>query len=374
MSLPVHPASQIELFLIIALLVLSWSSVILRLWVRIRITNTPGWDDALMVLTLWLFTIYCSFILVIIGHGAFGPLPTVKTIGVVLPYIQLGEVFYVLTTTTLKISLGLFFLRVLTKRWQKRLFYYIISVSAIYGVFYFLIAIFQCGRPDKLLDNLLSGKCLPTEFLLFTGYVYGTINVLADWTFVLTPIWILLESDMDRNSKLSVSVIMALGAVGSISSIMRMVYLRGLLLTGEYISETVNTTIWATAEPGTGIAAASLATLRPLFRQVIDGVRTTVHSHSSSRASRGKASSNGGQSHLGEFDNENLIALTSVEARGTRQTYPASTATDSRKASAHPMEPDTEDPCDADVTLEQGQIVRFINVRIVSEEVIPQKR
>lgn len=61
-----------------------------------------------------------------------------------------------------------------------------------------------------------------------TGYIYGIINVLADWTFVLIPISVLMDSDLDRRSKMSVGIVMALGAVGSVSSIMRLVYLDGL--------------------------------------------------------------------------------------------------------------------------------------------------
>lgn len=145
-------------------------------------------------------------------------------------YVQLGEVFYILTTTTLKISLGLFFLRVLTKRWQKLLFHIILAVSASYGLFYVLSTIFACGDPNKIADVLVgSRKCLPKDFILSTGYIYGAINVIADWTFVLIPICVLLESDLDRRSKISVSIVMGLGAIGSVSSIMRMIYLKGLL-------------------------------------------------------------------------------------------------------------------------------------------------
>ena len=61
-----------------------------------------------------------------------------------------------------------------------------------------------------------------------TGYVYGIINVVADWTFVLLPISVLMDSDLDRRSKISVSIVMCLGAVGSVSSVLRMVYLGGL--------------------------------------------------------------------------------------------------------------------------------------------------
>jgi hypothetical protein len=173
-------------------------------------------------------------------------------------------------------------------------------VSAFYGLFYVLTAIFACGNPAKLADALLgSKKCLPTAFILSTGYLYGALNVIADWTFVLIPISVLLDSALDRRAKISVSVVMALGAVGSVSSIMRMVYLRGLILSPTSLSSiTIKATIWATAEPGTGIVAASIAILRPLIRDIT----TSVKSHAGSRkGSRG--------------DDEDTIALTSQAAK-----------------------------------------------------------
>jgi hypothetical protein len=38
--------------LVLTLLTLSYITVGLRLWVRFRITKSPGWDDAAMVATL----------------------------------------------------------------------------------------------------------------------------------------------------------------------------------------------------------------------------------------------------------------------------------------------------------------------------------
>ena len=128
--------------------------------------------------------------------------------------MQLGEVFYILTTTALKISLGLFFMRVLTRRWQINLFRIILFISAVSGIFYVCIVIFACGSPEKLALGLVGyKKCLPPRLILTAGLLYGIINVLADWTFVLIPIWILVESDMDRQMKISVSIVMAFGAM-----------------------------------------------------------------------------------------------------------------------------------------------------------------
>ena len=148
-------------------------------------------------------------------------------------YIQLGEVFYILTTTFLKISLGLFFLRLLTKPWQRRLFYAILGISGVYGLYYFLETIFHCGNPARMGFALLGSRdCAPGWLALSSGYIYGVLNIICDWTFTLIPIAILIDSNMDRRSKISVSVVMGFAAVGSVSSILRMVYLKGLMFRG----------------------------------------------------------------------------------------------------------------------------------------------
>lgn len=49
---PAQQRAQLTFALVITLLTLGWSTVMLRLWVRLRITRNPGWDDATMVLTL----------------------------------------------------------------------------------------------------------------------------------------------------------------------------------------------------------------------------------------------------------------------------------------------------------------------------------
>lgn len=64
---------------------------------------------------------------------------------------------------------------------------------------------------------------------------------------MLIPITVLMDSDLDRGSKISVGVVMGLGAIGSVSSIMRLVYLDGLslsaigALSGTYLRTTLLT-------------------------------------------------------------------------------------------------------------------------------------
>jgi hypothetical protein len=124
-----------------------------------------------------------------------------------------AETLYILTTTSLKVALGLFFLRILTKEWQRKTFYIILGISSVYGCLYVFVAIFQCKNPKDLFIHVISETCLPDAFLLTCGYLYSSINTIADWTFVLIPIFMLHNANMDRRTKISVGVIMALGAV-----------------------------------------------------------------------------------------------------------------------------------------------------------------
>ena len=43
---------KVVFILSITLVIWAWLAVGLRLWVRFRITKSPGWDDAAMVATL----------------------------------------------------------------------------------------------------------------------------------------------------------------------------------------------------------------------------------------------------------------------------------------------------------------------------------
>lgn len=111
------------------------------------------------------------------------------------------------------------------------------------------------------------------------NYVHSTINAVTDWIFALLPIFVLRTANMPRRAKLSVSFILALGALGSVASIVRLAYINGLnSSSSDFFVEAVNIAIASNIEPGLGIIAGSLATLRPLLRTIMDRARISVPS------------------------------------------------------------------------------------------------
>jgi hypothetical protein len=51
-SSPAEQRGQLTFALVVTLLALGYTTVGLRLWVRLRITKNPGWDDITMIITL----------------------------------------------------------------------------------------------------------------------------------------------------------------------------------------------------------------------------------------------------------------------------------------------------------------------------------
>lgn len=79
-----------------------------------------------------------------------------------------------MTMITLKISLGIFFARIVVEPSQIMLIYITVSVNACSSAAAFFYAIFKCG-PDlnEFVVQLLSNKCTPRILDRFMAYQQG---------------------------------------------------------------------------------------------------------------------------------------------------------------------------------------------------------
>ena len=112
--------------------------------------------------------------------------------------------------------------------------------------------------------------------------------------FIILPVLILWNALMDLRTKLSVGFVLSLAALyvnicvfyrlvllsltcysGVICSIIRFRYINGLVRTEDYFWNVVNVAIWSTIESGACITAGCIATLRPLFKCILDRARAS---------------------------------------------------------------------------------------------------
>lgn len=148
--------------------------------------------------------------------------------------------------------------------------------------------------------------------------------------------------------------------------IMALSPVRWLLIRIDYISlmdstdDSVKATLWATAEPGTGIVAASVAILRPLFRSIKSGVRDKLSEYGASKSSRTATTTTLDRSQPGRMgEDEGIIPLTLVETLEHRD---AQVMKKDRTSTYSILSP----TWDMDIEAQQAQVGQVIHVRMMS--------
>lgn len=126
----------------------------------------------------------------------------------------------------------------------------------------------------------------------------AVFSTLTDLVFVVLPIMVLWNANMDRKSKFSVGLILCLAASACICSMIRFQYVDGLTQIDDFFWNATNIAIWSTIECGASIIAGCLATLRPLLKRMFTTAgaitkslrSSTSQSNGSSRRTDGSTS------------------------------------------------------------------------------------
>ncbi|KAI5204473.1 hypothetical protein E4T39_03547 [Aureobasidium subglaciale] len=318
-------SSQI-LAVCVIFLVLSWISVGLRVYVKSRMLNQVGWDDGAMLATLLLFTGYliCQLGSLAHGNGRRRETMTDATAQIGLMYWFFCELFYTLATSMLKVSIGLFFLRIANNKWHVRIIKLIMYCSGALGVTYFCIVLFQC-KPISFwwdLDPNHHGRCLSASVMADTSYVVSALNSVADWVFGILPIFIVKDLQMHRHQKAVVAAILGFAAVGSSATIIRLPYVWTIKeYKGEFLWRTADVAIWTTVEVGIGITAGNLGTLRPLLQKFMSLIGISSSTAQNSRTWRRNKNdnhvyTNSGATALEDFGGKGATMKTTVTIRG----------------------------------------------------------
>ncbi|THX66296.1 hypothetical protein D6C77_06481 [Aureobasidium pullulans] len=273
----------------------------LRFFVRGYMIRSLGWDDWLILLALGSFLCQAAFLVHIAWIEQNHDLETIKPLSNALEYVVLEFAFYLLTTIFLKLSLAVFFLRIVLAKWQRQVIIISTIVFSVYTFGFFFVAIFQCGDPAKYLIHKVQGRCIAWSALGPMNYIHGVMNALTDWVFVSLPILVVRKANMRGRDKYSVVFVLIIGVLGSVASVVRLFYINDLHSGDQdattFFSNASTIAIASTIEPGMGIVAACMATLRPMFKSVLDRTRTHISSASEknklSTAERGLPSRSG---------------------------------------------------------------------------------
>ncbi|KAG8625290.1 hypothetical protein KVT40_007041 [Elsinoe batatas] len=190
------------------------------------------------------------------------------------------EVFYAPATTLLKVSVGLFLLRITPSKvhiWIIRLF---IAGSLLFGTFYWFLIIFQCNPVSFWwdLNPNSTGKCISPTVFAACAYIISALNTAADLVFTILPMFLVWKTSMTTRTRALVCSLLGLGSIAGIATIVRIPYLHTLNhYKGDFLWNTTEVAMLCTVEIGLGITAASAATFRPLVQRWIAGSNSATY-------------------------------------------------------------------------------------------------
>jgi hypothetical protein len=130
-----------------------------------------------------------------------------------LKYIFVCELLYVLTTAVAKLSIGLYFLRLASKKYQTRIIYTTMVTVMVYSTMYFFFLLFQCSPVSFIWTQYENGDgtCLGTNTIANVAYAHAAMSAVTDWSFGILPVFFVWKMKMTPRTKFSVILILSLG-------------------------------------------------------------------------------------------------------------------------------------------------------------------
>ncbi|KAF5631297.1 integral membrane protein pth11 [Fusarium sp. NRRL 52700] len=261
----------------ITLLTLSWFSVGLRTYTRAVLMKSLQVDDWLMLVAQTIFTISCVFILEGVQQGIGKHNDAIKDDEAkvqALMWQALATATYILDMMFIKLSIGVFLLRLCVKR--------------VY------IWIIWCKPVEMQWDfRIKDGTCVSADQIVSAAYAISVMTVVSDWLYALLPIPMLWSVKMTKQAKTTVIAILGLGIFASIATLVRLRFLADLTDTEDILFAGTDAMVWTLIEPGVAIVASSLATIRPLLRAMrIRGFESTESTSGTGHSAAVRSSAN----------------------------------------------------------------------------------
>jgi hypothetical protein len=123
----------------------------------------------------------------------------------------------------LKFSIAIFLLRIAVARTHRVIIWVTTVILEVYGAVYFFLFVLQCRPSNYFWTQYTGGKgsCINPNTTVIATYVYSGISCAADWTLGIIPIFLVWNLQMNSRTKVSVALILGLGAMYGTPSAIR---------------------------------------------------------------------------------------------------------------------------------------------------------
>jgi len=161
-----------------------------------------------------IFTVYCGALTYIGNNGGGTHIHDFDQLQLLTKWVVVSEAAYVVAMMMVKVSLGIFFARIVVKPWQLGIIYVNVGVNVFSSAAAFFYVLLRCGSNiDKYVEQQLLDKCTPPALDRFVAYQQAAFTTLTDIVFVTIPVLLLWNANMSRESKISVGFVLSLATL-----------------------------------------------------------------------------------------------------------------------------------------------------------------
>ncbi|KAL4937562.1 hypothetical protein BDV06DRAFT_226830 [Aspergillus oleicola] len=237
--------------------------VALRLYTRLRLIRTPGWDDWFLLLALATDYAFFGIILTEHAHGMGKPVASLSPneFRTQLKMLYFSVPMYNLTLNLTKISMVLLYMRLFTTR-VYRIVLIILLIWVVASGLYMVLGTLLICVPVQAFWNQRFEHCVSQPLV---WCLTAALQIFSDLVIVAAPMPQLISLRISLRQKICLVVIFALGLFVCATSVARLHSLVMLIKSEDRSRHNGFVTTWSFVESNVAIVCASL----PTFRQLI---------------------------------------------------------------------------------------------------------
>ncbi|OJJ42446.1 hypothetical protein ASPZODRAFT_137257 [Penicilliopsis zonata CBS 506.65] len=257
----------------IILAVLAVVSSGLRFQTRIFYSKAFSWDDAFLAVSVVGTALTLTFNLLAVKYGYGQHVKTLLVTGpnpaTALKYQIVSEATNMFAMMALKMSLGMSFVRLRLTKAITASIYGTMAVALLCNLCALIAILGQCRPMARAWDQAVDGTCWSNNVKTVTWYVQSAGNILSDLIFTVGPLVYISHVRVSKYNRWALRAVFCFGLLATVCGIVKTIELHQLLLGSDPTWDTVDLTIWYTAEMDVGIFAASLPALKARFEAML---------------------------------------------------------------------------------------------------------
>ncbi|VUC36691.1 unnamed protein product [Clonostachys rosea] len=249
-----------------------------KIYTTTFVLRRPGWDDLMIFLSL-LASIVASGLIqasVDLGLGKHTAKVQAQPGGlagmVMTKKLQiLGYPFNILAYSLPNVAILILIERLVghTETVSRAFLRGVVAVKLVLALVSVIIIFVQCQPTAYSWDQTIEGgKCWDPNVFNYTSYVVSAITAFTDLVLAVVPISAFWKLQMKLHQKIEMAVMLGLTLISAIFTVVKATYLPLFNDRVDPLYNVVILVIWGLIEQNVVIMAASIPTLRPLFRHI----------------------------------------------------------------------------------------------------------